>query len=131
MTLLIVDGHAYAYRAFYAIRHLTSPAGAPTNAIYGFIKMLLKLRTRLQPTHLVVAWDGGLAPERMALLPGYKAQRPSMPADLDSQMDEMVAYLRAARVASICEEGVEADAGARVAQRRAHCGVPCGEIEGE
>ena len=109
MTLLIVDGHAYAYRAFYAIRHLTSPAGAPTNAIYGFIKMLLKLRTRLQPTHLVVAWDGGLAPERMALLPGYKAQRPSMPAELDSQMDEMVAYLRAARVASICEEGVEAD----------------------
>ncbi len=109
MTLLVVDGHAYAYRAFYAIRHLTSPTGTPTNAIFGFIKMLIKMRVRLQPTHLVVAWDGGLAPERMSLLPGYKAQRPSMPTDLEVQLDEIAAYLRAARIPSLCEEGVEAD----------------------
>ena len=44
--LLIVDGHAYAYRAFYAIRSLSSPTGRPTNAIYGFIKMLGKMRAR-------------------------------------------------------------------------------------
>ncbi len=107
--LLIVDGHAYAYRAFYAIRSLTSPAGKPTNAIYGFVKMLTRMRDRLQPTHLVVTWDGGLAAERMALLPDYKQQRAPMPTDLESQMDEMVAYLGAARIASICREGVEAD----------------------
>ena len=109
MTLLVVDGHAYAYRAFYAIRQLTSPAGAPTNAIYGFIKMLLKMRTRLQPSHLVVTWDGGLSSERMELLPGYKAQRPSMPAELERQLDEIAAYLIAARIPSLCEDGVEAD----------------------
>ena len=57
--LLIVDGHAYAYRAFHAIRALRSPSGQPTNAVFGFVKMLEKMRAALEPTHLMVAWDGG------------------------------------------------------------------------
>jgi DNA polymerase-1 len=107
--LLIVDGHAYAYRAFHAIRQLTSPSGAPTNAIYGFIKMLDKMRTQLTPSHAVVVWDGGLARERMAELAEYKAQRPPMPADLEAQMDGIVHYLEAAGITSLCRDGVEAD----------------------
>jgi DNA polymerase-1 len=107
--LLIVDGHAYAYRAFYAIRDLRSPSGAPTNAIYGFVKMLGKMRTSMRPAWVVVVWDGGLSAERVAVLPGYKAQRPEMPDDLRVQFDEMVSYLGAAGVASFCREGVEAD----------------------
>jgi DNA polymerase-1 len=107
--LLIVDGHAYAYRAFHAIRDLRSPSGQPTNAIYGFVKMLTKLRAVIKPTHSVVVWDGGLNAERTAALPAYKAQRPEMPDDLKPQLDEMVGYLKAAGIASICREGVEAD----------------------
>lgn len=107
--LLIVDGHAYGYRAFYAIRRLSSPTGAPTNAIYGFIKMFAKLRSLLQPTHVAVVWDGGLSAERLAALPDYKAQRPPMPDDLEQQLDQIVAYLEAANVASYCRPGVEAD----------------------
>ena len=107
--LLIVDGHAYAYRAFHAIRELRSPGGQPTNAIYGFVKMLAKMRGEVEPTHLVVVWDGGLSAERLAALPEYKAQRPEMPADLKPQLDEIVSYLQAARIASVCLEGVEAD----------------------
>ena len=107
--LLIIDGHAYAYRAFYAIRELRSPDGAPTNAIFGFIKMLAKMRAALSPSHLIVVWDGGLSAERMAALPGYKAQRPEMPADLGKQIDDIVRYLGAAGVASFCRDGVEAD----------------------
>jgi len=107
--LLIVDGHAYAYRAFYAIRSLNSPTGQPTNAIYGFIKMLAKMRATVQPTHLVVVWDGGLSAERQAALPGYKAQRPEMPVDLETQLDEIGRYLTAANVATFCAAGVEAD----------------------
>lgn len=107
--LLIVDGHAYAYRAFHAIRELRSPAGQPTNAIYGFIKMLTKMRATLSPSHLIVVWDGGLSAERVAALPEYKAQRPEMPADLGRQIDEIIHYLEAANVASFCREGVEAD----------------------
>jgi DNA polymerase I len=107
--LLIVDGHAYAYRAFYAIRGLRSPSGAPTNAIYGFVKMLAKMRAGVAPTHLIVVWDGGLSAERTAALPEYKAHRPEMPDDLRPQLDEMAAYLNAAGIASFCRDGVEAD----------------------
>ena len=107
--LLIVDGHAYAYRAFHAIRALRSPSGQPTNAIFGFVKMLEKMRAALKPTHLVVVWDGGLSAERLAALPDYKAQRPEMPDDLRPQFDEIGKYLAAAGVAEFCGDGVEAD----------------------
>lgn len=107
--LLIVDGHAYAYRAFHAIRNLRGPNGSPTNAIYGFIKMLEKMRAALGPEHLLVVWDGGLSAERVAALPEYKAQRPEMPAELRPQLDEIVAYLGAAGVPSFRPEQVEAD----------------------
>ena len=107
--LLIVDGHAYAYRAFHAIRDLRSPTGQPTNAIYGFVKMLEKMRQTVTPTHLMVVWDGGLSAERMTVLPGYKAQRPEMPEDLRVQFDEIGEYLAAAGVAAYCGDGVEAD----------------------
>jgi DNA polymerase-1 len=107
--LLVIDGHAYAYRAFHAIRGLRSPGGRPTNAIYGFVKMLAKIRSATGPTHLIVVWDGGLSAERVAALPEYKAHRPGMPDDLRLQLDEMAAYLKAAGIASFCRKGVEAD----------------------
>lgn len=107
--LLIVDGHAYAYRAFHAIRNLRGPEGRPTNAVYGFIKMLDKMRGALAPEHLMVVWDGGMSAERMAAHPEYKAQRPEMPGDLRSQLDEMVEYLAAAGIASHRGEQIEAD----------------------
>ncbi|MEW6304827.1 MAG: 5'-3' exonuclease H3TH domain-containing protein [Verrucomicrobiota bacterium] len=109
MRLLLVDGHAYAYRAFYAIRQLSSPSGRPTNAIYGFVKMLGKLLENLKPTHCAVIWDGGLAPERLAALPEYKAQRPPMPDALEEQLDGIVEYLHGAAIASFCRDGIEAD----------------------
>ena len=122
--LLIVDGHAYAYRAFYAIRGLRSPSGQPTNAIYGFVKMLAKMRVAINPTHLAVVWDGGLSAERVAALPEYKAQRPEMPDDLKPQLDEIAAYLQAAGITSICRESVEADDYiAGLAQQAAQAGM--------
>ena len=109
MRLLIIDGHAFAYRAFYAIRGLTSPSGQPTNAIYGFINMLAKLESQVLPTHAVVVWDGGLDAERVEELDDYKAQRDPMPDDMEVQLDEMVEYLEAEGWASVCDDGVEAD----------------------
>jgi len=118
-SLLIVDGHAYAYRAFHAIRELRSPTGESTNAIFGFIKMLAKMRATLAPSHLLVVWDGGLSAERLQALPEYKAQRPAMPAELAVQIDELMTYLEAAGIASYCGEGVEADDHIAVVARRA------------
>ncbi|HNQ91058.1 MAG TPA: 5'-3' exonuclease H3TH domain-containing protein [Verrucomicrobiota bacterium] len=107
--LLLVDGHAYAYRSFHAIRSLTSLGGEPTNAIFGFIKAMRKLMADLAPSHVGVVWDGGLAAERTALLPQYKAQRPPMPPDLVRQMDGLGEWLGASGLASLRREGVEAD----------------------
>jgi DNA polymerase-1 len=121
--LLLVDGHAYAYRAFHAIRALRSPSGAPTNAIYGFIQMLGKMRTQLKPTHWAVVWDGGLAAERMAELPAYKEHRPPMPKELDEQIEGIVTYLEAAGCASLVREGVEADDWIASIARRAEASV--------
>ncbi len=122
--LLLVDGHAYAYRAFYAIRGLKGADGRPTNAIYGFIKMLGKMMEFVCPTHLGVIWDGGLSGERTSLLPGYKTQRPPMPGDLESQLDEIQAYLSATGLRSLLAEGVEADDWIAVAARRGvHLGM--------
>jgi DNA polymerase-1 len=107
--LLILDGHAYAYRAFHAIRDLRGPEGRPTNAIYGFIKMLEKMRGALEPAYGVVVWDGGLSAERLSIHPDYKQQRPEMPADLRLQLDEITGYLGGVGIASYCGEGIEAD----------------------
>ncbi len=107
--LLLVDGHAYAYRAFYAIRSLNAPDGSPTNAVFGFVKMLQKMEASLKPTHRLVLWDAGLAEERLAALPGYKADRPPTPDDLVSQFPRMEAWLDAAGWAQLQIEGTEAD----------------------
>lgn len=107
--LLLVDGHAYAYRSWHAIRDLHAPDGRPTNAIYGFIQSFEKLCQNLQPTHAAVLWDGGLAAERLDALPEYKAQRPEMPEGLRAQLDPIVEWLRARGIATGCRPGVEAD----------------------
>ena len=107
--LLIVDGHAYAYRAFHAIQKLNAPDGAPTNAIYGFIKMFSKMESTVRPTHHCVVWDGGLCAQRMEALPEYKIQRPAMPDDLERQLPEIESYLEAAGVPSFMNDGIEAD----------------------
>ena len=108
-TFLLVDGHAYAYRAFFAIRNMTGPDLSPTNAIYGFISMLDRMRDQLKPAFLAVIWDGGLDAGRTEQLPAYKAQRPSMPDDLSRQIDSIREYLRAAGITEVMHSGVEAD----------------------
>jgi DNA polymerase-1 len=71
--------------------------------------MLGKVRAALKPTHLIVVWDGGLAAERMDAHPEYKLHRPPMPEALEQQVQDIVQYLNAAGITSLCREGVEAD----------------------
>lgn len=108
-TLLIVDGHGFAYRAFFAIPKLTNPRGEPTNAVFGFLKMLRKLADEFHPTHWVVAWDAGLPEERLKVLETYKAQRKPMPDDLRAQLPVIREVLDASHVVSIEQPGHEAD----------------------
>ncbi len=87
MKLLLVDGHYYVYRSFYAIRDLTNSRGEPTNAIYGFVKTLRRMVKDLKPQLGAVLWDQGLPARRTELQPAYKQHRPEMPPDMRPQLD--------------------------------------------
>jgi len=107
--LLLFDGLAMAYRGFYAIPGLTTKDGRNTNALMGFIRMMLQLKEAWKPTHWAVAFDGGRPAERMAVLETYKAQRAPMPDLLREQLPYINEYLDAAGVPSFRLEKEEAD----------------------
>lgn len=108
-TLYLVDGSSYIYRAYYAIRHLSSPDGFPTNAIYGFIQMLLKLLKDHNPQHVAVVFDAGRTTFRTEMYPEYKANRAAMPDDLHVQMDPIREVVRAFNIPTLELQGYEAD----------------------
>ncbi|HIJ96313.1 MAG TPA: DNA polymerase I, partial [Desulfuromonadales bacterium] len=108
-TLYLVDGSSYIYRAYFAIRHLSSPSGFPTNAIYGFIQMLLKLLKDYDPRHVAVVFDAGRITFRTDLYPQYKANRAAMPDDLRIQMEPIREVVRAFNIPTLELQGFEAD----------------------
>ena len=108
-TLYLVDGSSYIYRAYYAIRHLSSPDGFPTNAIYGFIQMLLKLLKDYNPQHVAVVFDAGRTTFRTEMYPEYKANRAAMPDDLRMQMEPIREVVRAFNIPTLELQGYEAD----------------------
>lgn len=87
MKLLLVDGHYYVYRSFFAIRNLSNSRGEPTNAIYGFIKTIRRMVKDLRPDLGAVIWDEGLPERRTTLQPEYKQQRAEMPDEMKPQLD--------------------------------------------
>ncbi len=108
-TLYLVDGSSYIYRAYYAIRHLSSPSGHPTNAIYGFIQMLLKLLKDYNPQHVAVVFDAGRTTFRTEMYPEYKANRAAMPDDLRVQMEPIREVVRGFNIPTLELQGYEAD----------------------
>jgi DNA polymerase-1 len=108
--LYLIDGTAYAYRAYYAIRSaLTDSKGRPTNAVYGFARVLLKILREEQPSHVVVVFDAGRKTFRSDLYPEYKAQRAATPDDLRSQFPLMDKLVAALDMPLLRIPGVEAD----------------------
>jgi len=107
--LYLVDGSSYIYRAYYAIRHLSSPTGYPTNAIYGFIQMLLKLLKDHRPEQIAVVFDAGRTTFRTEIYPEYKANRAAMPDDLRQQVGPIRDVVRAFNIPALELEGFEAD----------------------
>ncbi len=109
MKLLLIDGHYYVYRSFFAIRGLTNSAGTPTNAVYGFVKTVRKMLKDLQPDLAAVIWDEGLPERRTLLQPEYKAQRTEMPGDMIPQLGLIRDLVPMMGLASLGLEGHEAD----------------------
>ncbi len=108
-TLYLIDGSSYIYRAYYAIRHLSSPKGFPTNALYGFIQMLLKVVKDRKPDHLAVVFDAGKLTFRNEIYTAYKANRSAMPDDLRLQIEPIKEAVRAFRIPVLELPGFEAD----------------------
>ena len=95
MKLLLVDGHYYVYRSFFAIQNLSNSRGEPTNAIFGFTKTLRLMIKHLQPDLGAVFWDEGLPEKRMILQPAYKETRKEMPQPMIPQLDYIQSELTA------------------------------------
>jgi DNA polymerase-1 len=108
-SVLILDGNAIAYRAFYAVRGLATRTGQPTNALFGFIRMLRQLESHWQPDRLVVTFDGGSPAHRLEKCPAYKAQRAPMPDELRSQLGLINDFLAASGIPRILIPDQEAD----------------------
>jgi DNA polymerase I len=108
-VLYLIDGSSYIYRAYYAIRHLSSPQGFPTNAIYGFTQMLLKVLKDRSPDHVAVVFDAGRHTFRNDIYPEYKANRLAMPDDLRPQIAPIKEMVRAFNIPALELAGFEAD----------------------
>jgi DNA polymerase-1 len=109
MRLLLIDGHYYLYRSFFAIRGLTNSRGEPTNAIYGFLKAMRKMVADLKPDLGAVVWDHGLPDRRTSLQSAYKQHRPEMPLELRSQENWLQHKLPLTGFSSLSAPATEAD----------------------
>ena len=110
-TLLLLDGHSLAYRAFYALREvdMSTTTGQPTNAVFGFTSMLINLMRDEQPTHVGVAFDVSRATFRREEYPDYKAGRAETPDDFRGQVELIRKVLDALAIRYLGVENYEAD----------------------
>jgi DNA polymerase I len=108
-TLYLIDGTAYIYRAYHAIRDLSNSEGLPTNAAFGFARMLIKLIKEREPKYLAMFFDARGPTFRHRLYPLYKANRPPMPEDMAVQIPYIKAITTAFNLPVITQEGYEAD----------------------
>ncbi|MEF8787525.1 MAG: PIN domain-containing protein, partial [Planctomycetota bacterium] len=124
--LLFIDGPAHLYQVFYAIRGLTAPDGEPVNAVYGFARMLHRLRREYEPTHMGVAFDPEGEVFRHDIYEEYKANREPMPDDMARQIPLLEEILEAQGIPLITVEGYEADdVMGTVARRASEEGIEC------
>ncbi|UCD71360.1 MAG: DNA polymerase I [Syntrophobacterales bacterium] len=107
--LFLIDGSSYIYRAFYAIGQLSTSKGFPTNAIFGFTSMLLKILREMKPEYVAVVFDAKGPTFRDEIYSDYKANRPGMPEGLEHQIPYIKRIIEAYSIPVIEKEGYEAD----------------------
>src|SRR5215213_6318115 len=132
VRVYLIDGYSLLYRAFYALpQSISTSSGLPTNALYGFTSMLLKLLDSEEEVGLGVVWDGGMPAFRLEIFPEYKAQRSAMPEELRSQVDHMDEILDAMNIPAIRAEGFEADDALATMSRQVPEGVELYIVTGD
>lgn len=108
--LFILDALGYLFRSYYAIRNLSRKTGESTNALYGFVRSVLKLMQDFKPTHMIAVFDGpNNTKTRTAIYPEYKANRQAPPEDLPHQLDWAYEFCKIAHIPVLRLPNVEAD----------------------
>jgi DNA polymerase-1 len=107
--IFLIDGSSYVYRAFYAIRHLATSDGFPTNAVYGFTTMILKVINDYKPDYMAIVFDTKEPTFRDEIYPEYKANRSQAPDELIMQIPHIKKVVEAFNIPSIEKHGFEAD----------------------
>ena len=132
MRIYLIDGYSLLYRAFYALpQSISTTSGLPTNALYGFTSMILKLLGEDEEVGIGVVWDAGKPAFRMEIYPEYKAQRSSMPEELKAQLDHLDQILEAMNIPAIRAEGFEADDVLATLSKRVPEDVELGIVTGD
>ncbi|WP_284797650.1 DNA polymerase I [Cutibacterium acnes] len=110
-VLMVLDGHSMAFRAFYAlpVENFTTSTGQHTNAVHGFVAMLINLLRNEKPTHVAVAWDLAGGTFRTTEYSEYKAGRAAIPPEFPGQIDLIKEVLDALRIVHLSKENYEAD----------------------
>src|ERR671931_1333333 len=108
-VLTLVDASGFIFRAYHAIQHLSTSRGVPTNAVYGFTRMILKTLREMNPTHIALAFDKESLTGRQAIDPTYKANREGPPSDLVPQFDLIRRVVEALSLPVLEVAGWEAD----------------------
>ena len=107
--IIIIDGSSYFFRAYFAIQHLSNSKGLPTNAIYGFVNMLIRVLDEDKPTKLCIAFDTAKPSFRKDIYKEYKANREAPPEDLIVQIPYIQRAVDGFRICRMEMEGYEAD----------------------
>ena len=108
-TVYLIDGSSYIHRAYHAIRNLSNSKGFPTNAIFGFTKMVLKFLSDKEPKYFALVFDAKGPTFRHKIYKQYKANRPPMPDDMAAQIPIIKSIVKGLNLAMIEKEGYEAD----------------------
>lgn len=109
MNFYLIDGNSYVYRAYYAIKSLSTSKGIPTNAIYGFTTMLLKIIREKRPDNIIISFDSPVPTERHRIYEEYKAQRPEAPVELIEQLPHIRKIISSLKIKIFEIPGYEAD----------------------
>lgn len=108
-NIFLIDANSFCYRAFFAIKQLSTSYGQPTNAVYGFVTMLNKILHQFNPDYLAICFDVGKDTFRQRRFKEYKIHRAPMPDSLSSQMPIIEDIIEAYNLAIFAKEGFEAD----------------------
>src|SRR5918994_1044422 len=132
MRVYLIDGYSLLYRAFYALpQSIVTTSGLPTNALYGFTSMILKLLDEDEQVGIEVVWDAGKPKFRTDIYPEYKAHRSAMPEELKAQLDHLDEILDAMNIHAMRAEGFEADDVLATLSKRVPEGIELGIVTGD